>query len=164
MTEPTGHPPTDAELYRRYRPVVLDLLARRLRNLEEAEALAQEAMIRALKAARERPLRSFPAFLMRTAHNLATDVLRRRKFEGGWVDPETALTVQPEPEQVERFRLRGAVEALPPDYREVIVLRYERGLSFAEIASELDMSKNGAFARHERALDLLRQAFAKRRT
>ncbi|MBX2800545.1 MAG: sigma-70 family RNA polymerase sigma factor [Myxococcales bacterium] len=162
MTQPVSTT-EDAELYRKYRPKVFDLLVRRLRNVEEAEALAQEAMLRALQASKTKPIRSFGAFAMRIAHNLATDVLRRRRFEGGWVDPESALVVDPKPEQVELFRLRGLVEVLPPRYRQIILLRYEKGLSFAEIARSLDMSKNGAFARHERALDMLRESFGKRR-
>lgn len=163
VTEPTS-PPSDDALYRRYRPAVLDLLSRRLRNVEEAEALAQEAMLRGLDAAKTRPIRSFGAFVMRIAHNLATDVLRRRRFEGGYVDPEVALSVESPPERIELFRLRGLVDTLPPESRQIIDLRYQRGLSFSEIARELDMSKNGVFARHERALELLRESFARRRT
>lgn len=164
VTDPTFDPESDDALYRRYHPGVLDLLVRRLRNIEEAEALAQEAMIRGLDARKSKTIRSFGAFAMRIAHNLATDLLRRRRFEGGYVDPESALWEESPPERIELFRLRGIVDALPEEAREIIDLRYQRGLSFAEIARELDMSKNGVFARHERALDLLRQAFARRRT
>lgn len=164
MTDPTSQQEQDEVLYRRYQPAVVDLLTRRLRNVEEAEALAQEAMLKALDAARAKPIRSFGAFVMRVAHNLATDVLRRRRFEGGYVDPELALSVDQPPERIELFRLRSIVDSLPPESREIVDLRYQRGLSFAEIGRELGMSKNGVFARHERALDLLRQAFARRRT
>lgn len=164
MTDPASQRARDSELYRRHRPAVFDLLVRRLRNVEEAEALTQEAMLRALDASHRQEIRSFAAFALRIAHNLATDLLRRRRFEGGPVDAETALAVPAEPERVELFRLHGAVQSLPEQHQQIIELRYNRGLSFAEIAEELQMSKNGVFARHERALEMLRQIFARRRT
>jgi RNA polymerase sigma-70 factor (ECF subfamily) len=152
-----------AELYARWRPAVFDLLVRRLGNVEEAEALAQDALRRALDAARRGPLRSFPAYAMRVATNLATDALRRRKLERGREDPEEVLAVDPEPDRIELPRLREAVDELPEDCRRIVELRYTDGLSFAEIADALGRSKNGVFARHERALDLLRARFARRR-
>ncbi|HHO54580.1 MAG TPA: sigma-70 family RNA polymerase sigma factor [Deltaproteobacteria bacterium] len=164
MTDPAAQRARDGELYQRHRPAVFDLLVRRLHNVEEAEALAQEAMLRALDASHRQEIRSFTAFVLRIAHNLATDLLRRRRFEGGPVDAETTLAVPAEPERVELFRLEGAVRSLPESHQQLIELRYHRGLSFAEIAEELQMSKNGVFARHERALDQLRQIFARRRT
>lgn len=144
-----------AALYRHARPAVLDLLARRLGNWEEAEALAQEALVRTLDAARRGPLRSFRAFALRVATNLATDQLRRRRFE--WAREDTdALVAEADPDPDLR-RLRAALAELPDDVREVVELRYGQGLSFAEIATELSMSKNGVFARHERALARLRE-------
>lgn len=153
-----------AELYRRTRPAVLDLLARRLGNWEEAEALAQEALLRTLDAGRRGPLRSFRAFALRVASNLATDQLRRRRFEwarGG--DPDQLVAPSVGDDGPELDRLRSALAELPDDAREVVELRYSHGLSFAEIATRLSMSKNGVFARHERALALLRDRFATRR-
>jgi RNA polymerase sigma factor (sigma-70 family) len=61
-------------------------------------------------------------------------------------------------------RLRKEVAALPEAYREVVVLHYTHGLSFAEIAATLSMSKNAVFARHQRAVRLLRARFETRRT
>jgi DNA-directed RNA polymerase specialized sigma24 family protein len=52
---------------------------------------------------------------------------------------------------------------LEEDDRRVILLRYDAQLSFAEIGVELGMSKNGVFARHNRALERLRDMFAIRR-
>lgn len=153
-----------SELYRRHRPAVVDLLVRRLGNLEEAEALAQEALLRALDTAEREPLRSFVAYALRVASNLAIDALRRRRFD----DPAADLDALPvEPSQaaaVDHRRLRTHVDRLPEDLREVILLRYLDGLSFSDIADRLQMSKNGVFARHERALDLLRATFAPRRS
>ncbi len=164
MTDPVSQRTRDGELYRRHRAAVFDLLVRRLRNVEEAEALTQESLLRAIEASHRQEIRSFAAFALRIAHNLATDVLRRRRFEGGPADAETILSVPAEPERIELFRLEGAVRSLSEAHQQLIELRYRRGLSFAEIAEELQMSKNGVFARHERALETLRQFFARRRT
>ena len=152
------------ELYARWRPAVLNLLVRRLGNVEEAEALAQDALLRSLDAARRGALRSFPAYAMRVATNLATDAVRRRKLERARSDPEDLAATEPGADRLELPRLREAVDELPEECRQLLDLRYAEGLSFAEIAETLGMSKNGVFARHERALTLLRARFATRRT
>jgi RNA polymerase sigma-70 factor (ECF subfamily) len=154
-----------AALYARWRPAVVDLCARRLGNLEEAEATAQEALLRALQAHHAGEVRSFVAYALRVASNLSIDVLRRRRFEARAVAAgETVGSVEAQPEQAELSRMRRAVLELPGPYREVVELHYDHGLSFAEIASVLSMSKNGVFARHERAMALLRARFASRRS
>jgi RNA polymerase sigma-70 factor (ECF subfamily) len=153
-----------AELYARYRPVVFDLLARKLGNLEEAEGVAQEALVRALDAARTQEVRSFAAFVLRIANNLAIDRIRRARFERERTDPEVALQIHFDPDQAELGRLEDAVAQLPPDLQQVVQLKYGEGLSFSEIGERLSLSKNGVFSRHNRALDLLRDAFARRRT
>jgi RNA polymerase sigma factor (sigma-70 family) len=153
-----------ADLYSRWRQAVFDLLVRRLGNVEEAEALAQDALLRSLDAARRGELRSFPAYAMRVARFVATDALRRRKVERAQAQSEHALPAETAPDRLDLPRLREAVDTLPEDGRRILDLRYAEGLSFAEIALALGMSKNGVFARHERALDLLRAHFATRRS
>jgi RNA polymerase sigma-70 factor (ECF subfamily) len=160
----TGPRPATAALYARWRPVVFDLLVRRLGNVEEAEALAHDALLRAFAAHERGEVEHFPAYLLRVATNLATDAQRRQRLERGREDPEEVLSTDAEPDRAELGRLRSAVDALPAECREIVDLRYGEGLSFGEIAAALGMSKNGVFARHERALDLLRAAFARRRT
>jgi RNA polymerase sigma-70 factor (ECF subfamily) len=151
-----------AALILRWRRAVVDICARRLGNLEEAEAVAHDALLRALGAQRTETLRSFPAYVMRIAHNLTTDVLRRRRFER--VAPEEAEKLFVEaPDVADHARLHREVAELPEPYREVVLLHYTHGLSFAEIAATLSMSKNAVFARHQRAVRLLRARFATRR-
>lgn len=159
---------SDAELYARCWPAVVDVVARRLGSVEEAEAIAQDALLRALDAARAaaaggEPVRQFRAFAMRIALNLATDQLRRRDWRAPREDPEHLAAPAPAGEASirELERLRGAVDALAPEHREIVELRYVDGRSFAEIASMLGKSKNGVFARHQRALELLRAAFGR---
>ena len=52
--------------------------------------------------------------------------------------------------------LADAVERLPEDYRDVIILRHLRGLSFAEVSEAMDRSLNSVKKLWMRALDKLR--------
>ena len=157
-------PDGSSALYLRWRPVIFDVLLRRLNNLEEAENLCQEALVRALRAHAQGKVDRFGPYAMRTALNLANDRHRRERFRGEIEDLEAALQTVDEGGAPEHVRLRKAVLDLEPKLRAVIELRYDRELSFAEIATELGLSKNAAFARHNRALDELRAAFARKRT
>jgi DNA-directed RNA polymerase specialized sigma24 family protein len=53
-------------------------------------------------------------------------------------------------------RLTRALESLPPDQREVIALKIEGELTFAQIAAVLGISPNTAASRYRYALERLR--------
>jgi RNA polymerase sigma-70 factor (ECF subfamily) len=145
--------------YRVWWPVVVDYAARRLRNLEEAEVVAQEALLRALAVEAREPVMSFAALVLRIAHHLCVDHLRRGHWRTERADLDS-LSSAPREDGADLGRLRQAVDTLPPDLLEIVERRYVDGQSFAEIAEQLSMSKNGVFARHRRALDQLRRVLA----
>jgi RNA polymerase sigma-70 factor (ECF subfamily) len=153
---------TANELYRSWWPVAVDYAARKLGNLEEAEVVAQEALIRALDVLAREPVTSFPALVLRIAHNLVVDRVRRQDWRAEREEPDE-LPGPATTDSIELARLRLAVDELPAELREIVELRYVDDRSFAEIAAELQMSKNGVFARHERAIDALRSAFGRAR-
>jgi RNA polymerase sigma-70 factor (ECF subfamily) len=157
--------PAEADLgalYRTWWPVAVDFAARKLGNLEEAEAIAQEALLRALDVARREEVRSFSALVLRITHHLVVDRVRLAEWRSARTSPDDVPTRQ-EVDPVELGRIRAAVDQLPDDLREVVELKYVDGRSFAEIAGDLGLSKNGVFARHQRALDALRALFDPRR-
>lgn len=53
--------------------------------------------------------------------------------------------------------LRRALERLPPRQREVVVLRHDQGLSFAEIAALLEIREDAARANHYQGMRRLRR-------
>jgi RNA polymerase sigma-70 factor (ECF subfamily) len=57
----------------------------------------------------------------------------------------------------EARRLRAAVERLPPDYREVVRLRHEEGLSYEEIGRRLGRSDEAVRKLWTRAIVLLKE-------
>ncbi len=67
---------------------------------------------------------------------------------------------RPEDEAVAREQgeaVRAALARLPEDYRKVIALRYEEGLSFEEIAARLGRSANAGRKLFARAIERLQQ-------
>lgn len=143
------------ELVRRHERRVRGVVRRYAQRPEDVLDLSQRAFLRALQAARRArwlPLGQppFQALLLRTAVNLAKnharDAARWRRapleaLEGVAVPPAGSERL----EQEERARrMRGAVERLPRRQREVLTLRIDAELSFAEIAEALSITENNA--------------------
>jgi RNA polymerase sigma-70 factor (ECF subfamily) len=116
-------------------------------NPMAAEDITQEAFLRAYRGLpRFRGESSFYSWMYRITLNLCLNYLRRQprvpslaadappSHTDVVADPSTLL------EDRERQRLiRGAIDALPPHYRVVVVLRDLEGLSYQEIADLLSI-------------------------
>lgn len=72
---------------------------------------------------------------------------RNRKHEGRAIMPPASM-----PDD----QLQAAVAALPTAQREVVALKFQGGLTFAEIASTMGTSLNTAASRYRYAIDKLR--------
>jgi RNA polymerase sigma-70 factor (ECF subfamily) len=102
------------------------------------------------------------AFLIRLAHNAATDLIRRRgtrdktreQFAAEIISP-FAPTSDPD-EQTFRATLAGALAELPADQRAVVHLKLWEGLTFERIAEALEIPLNTATSRYRYGLDKLR--------
>lgn len=131
-------------------------LTRRLQRMvgdpAAAEDLRQEAFARAWASAPPEADRDhLRAWLHRTARNLAVDHLRRRHVRD-WVpmvDETIASTPDPDPDA--RIAAREALDRLTPHERLLLLLRFEGGLSLAEIGRLLDISEEAARKRVARA-------------
>ena len=116
------------------------------------------------------------AWLFQVARNRCLDELRRKRaihfseLESGNDEDDLApLAIMPDtrplPEEIaERHdlqsSLRSAIEALPPKFRSVVLLRYAGQLSFSEIGKTLNMPEATAKTYFQRARPLLRNALA----
>lgn len=102
------------------------------------------------------------AFLIRLAHNLAIDALRRRTTRQKNYDQlaaDTAALFAPSAdpdEQAFRETLAQALGQLPADQRVVLHLKLWEGMIFEQIAEALDISPNTAASRYRYGLDKLR--------
>jgi RNA polymerase sigma-70 factor, ECF subfamily len=145
-----GVPEACEEIVRRYERPIFGLIARMVRDEAQAEDLTQDTFLKMFRAlARYDPAMRFSSWLFRIAHNTAIDYLRQRRLlvvtpvddPDDEADPLQALpdpaAISPE-RSAERAELTVAVEhaldRVRPDYRAVLVLRYQEGLEYQEIA------------------------------
>src|SRR5262249_2652074 len=81
---------------------------------------------------------AFRTWLFRTTRHRAMDYLRRRRREAELLDDspiEDVAAAEPrDVETVDTALLEGALDAIPPPQREVLLLRYRDDLSYTEIA------------------------------
>lgn len=133
-----------------------DPLTRRLERLvgdaRTAEDLRQEAFARAWKSApRDAGHGHMRAWLHRTAHNLAIDELRRRRVRDWLPYEEEFAPAFEDADAEERIAAREAVERLSPHDRFLLLMRFEGGLSHAEIGRLLAIGEDAARKRVARA-------------
>jgi RNA polymerase sigma-70 factor, ECF subfamily len=161
------------ELVRRNEGLVLAIVRRYARSPEDARDLAQRTFLRAFEAARRafrRGARSgvpFRRWLVRIAVNLAKNHLRDElRFPRAPLDAlgSAAATTALAGDQLLRDerarRVRRAVLRLPRRQREVLTLRVDAELPFAEIAQTLGVSENAAKVSFHHATRRLRDALA----
>jgi RNA polymerase sigma-70 factor (ECF subfamily) len=135
---------------------------------DEARDVAQEAFLKAYRGlAGFKQEARFSSWLYQIALNLSRDRLRRRKTratvsldemeEAGPVMAETRPGAHER--LVERdlaHTVRRAIEALPEEQREVVILKEYEGLTFLEIAQALEVPVSTVKTRLYRGLGQLR--------
>jgi RNA polymerase sigma-70 factor (ECF subfamily) len=151
---------------RRYERPVFRLALRYARDADEAEELAQRTFLRVLDhAPKLRPEQPFRAFVFRVAANLCKNHLRDR---ARLVFGATIETAAPEDESLEqrerRARLRTALACLPLRQRQVVSLRIDAELAFAEIGETLSITENNAKVTFHHAMKKLRALVAQEET
>jgi RNA polymerase sigma-70 factor, ECF subfamily len=142
-------------------------------NHAEAEDLVQETYVRAIPAmGRLRPESNIKAWLFKILRNIWFNQLRKRRSEPPMVptDEESgSLDNLVNPGQssyeiyageVERRRVRAAIQELPIESREIILLREFEELSYQEIASLLGCPQGTVMSRLARARSKLRVLLA----
>ena len=136
------------------------LFARRWTNSRaDAEDVVQEAFVRFWR--RQHSLEN-RALLYATVRSTALDRLRRdqrRARREALAALDGADHFEPEfsPEDEGQQLLAAAVERLPNEQREVVVLKIWNELTFAEIGSALEISQNTAASRYRYALSALKK-------
>ena len=157
-----GDPYAFSELVKRYQRPVWRLALRFAHDGDEAEDLAQRTFLRVLDHAADlRPDQPFRAYLFRVAANLCKNHLRdRAKLLFGVPLDAVAPEAEPLESKERRVKLRTLLARLPFRQRQVVTLRIDAELPFAEIAESLSITENNAKVTFHHAMKKLRALLA----
>lgn len=138
----------------------LVLFARQwVRTPADAEDIVQEAFVKFWRRNHQIDDR---ALLYATVRSTALDLIRRdsrraRRESAVLGDAEQTIEPQFEAGDDSQYALALAMEHLPHEQREVLVMKIWNELTFAEIAQALEISQNTAASRYRYALAALKK-------
>lgn len=155
----------------KYKNALYHHVRRMVRDRAEIDDLVQETFIKAFSALDSYSTQyAFSTWLYKIATNHTIDYLRKRKIptysinkpiqtkEGEMEYELPDTTYRPDRHIVEdqrRSLIQEAIDALPPKYYRVIVMRHQQEKSYEEIAKELDLPLGTVKAHIFRARELL---------
>lgn len=153
-----------ARLVRRHERRVYQSCRRYLRDPVEAEDAAQEVFLNVFQSLAGFDGRApFGAWLYRIVHNHCLNRLERdRSWREQWRDAQS-LDAIPEPATAPTDDtpdvVQRALGGLPDAERQLLILRFEAGLSIAEIATALGLKLSATKMRLYRAQDRFKQIY-----
>ena len=137
--------PSWEEVARRYGRFLYNVAYRLAGNDDDANDLAQEALLRVRKGLESYQPGSMEAWLSRIVTNVFLDEVRRRRRRPVEAMPEDPDRVLPPTAAADAAtdklsdEVQAALRALPEDFRAAVVLADVVGLSYEEIAEALDV-------------------------
>jgi RNA polymerase sigma-70 factor (ECF subfamily) len=134
------------------------------RSLADAEDVLQEAFVRYWQHQRQLP-GDPEALLVTSIRRAALDharresrrALREEQADGGPGEGESCFASQPGEDAERRREIEAALQRLPGEQREVLVLKIWNELTFESIAGVLGIPANTAASRYRYALSALRK-------
>jgi RNA polymerase sigma-70 factor, ECF subfamily len=147
-------------LYIEYADSVYGYVRSLLRDEHDAEDVTQQVFAKLVTILPKYEQREVPfaAWILRVARNVAVDDMRRRRalpsddIAGG--DGEGC-----EPRQEDALTVREALATLPPEQRQVLMLRHLVGLSPGEIAAKMGKTEASIHGLHHRGRSALKIRF-----
>ncbi|MBN1541186.1 RNA polymerase sigma factor [candidate division KSB1 bacterium] len=154
-------------LVHRYRDALYSYAVYFLGNTQDAQDVVQEVLVRTWKNLDAIQIGASKTWMFRTTRNLCIDCERRKTARRKYTEPlETVLPCATDSidhpdvlfDQQELGRqIDLALKQLPPHLRSVIILREIEGLSYKEIAAQLEAPLNTVKVTLMRARQALRQ-------
>ena len=159
-------------LLNRHRKRILAYIYMMVKNRDVADDIFQETLIKVVRFVQEGRYTEngkFLSWVLRIAHNQVIDYFRQKKQRNNVSEGDAGYdilnnqkfsdhTVEEKliTNQIETD-VRKLIDFLPPEQKEVVLMRYYMGLSFKEIAEQTDVSINTALGRMRYALINLRK-------
>lgn len=164
-------------LVKRYNTGIFNFICHMLNDYDQASDVSQQVFVQLyISMPTLRTGEPLKAWLFQVARNRCLDELRRKRAihfseleASNDEDDLSPLAIMPDegplPDEIaERSdlqqKLRAAIDALPPKFRSVVLLRYTSQMSFSEIGRTLNMPEATAKTYFQRARPLLRASMA----
>jgi RNA polymerase sigma factor (sigma-70 family) len=154
-----------ALIFERHHVALFRYLLQMTRNRALSEDLVQEVFFRVLKYAKSyHPDCSFARWLYGMAHNAYRDCRHKTRGEQAPATVPEVRSAEPIAEELfarkqDVLFLEEALQRLPEDRREVLVLSRYHGLRYEEVAAILNCEVGAVKVRAYRALKELRETF-----
>lgn len=150
-------------LYVRFHDDVIRYVNSLVRDHHEAEDITHNVFAKLMTAISKYEERAVPftAWIMRVARNAALDHLRARRAVPT-DEVRVTETAEVDSNLGQGLDIREALEGLPIDQREVLVLRHVMGLSPMEIAGTLEKTESSVHGLHHRGRRALQSALESR--
>ena len=151
---------------------VYNIALRMTKNPEDAQELSQDTFVRAFIAIKKfRGDSSFATWLYRITMNVCTDFLRKRNkavvvsIEQSVYENQQTMQLadnEPGPDEIsEKNQLkklvREAMDLLPPEHRQVLILRDLLDMTYKDIAHTLNINEGTIKSRINRARESLKK-------
>ena len=156
---------------------VYNIALRMTKNPEDAQELSQDAFVRAFIAIKKfRGDSSFATWLYRITMNVCTDFLRKRNkasvisIEQSVYESQQTMQLadnEPGPDEIsEKNQLKKlvkeAMDLLPPEHRQVLILRDLLDMTYKDIANTLSINEGTIKSRINRARENLKKVITSR--
>ena len=155
-----GDPAAYAALYARLARPLLRVAAAMLGDASEAEDAVHDVFV-ALARGRERLryVEDLHAYVFASLRNAIAARIERRRIERRHWERLASIPASAScsPDSGDEVELAAALGALPAEQREIVVMKIDGGLTFAQIAQVLEISPNTAASRYRYALEKLRK-------
>jgi RNA polymerase sigma-70 factor (ECF subfamily) len=150
-----------ALLVRRLSPRLYGFIQRYHPDRDDCDDLLQETWIRALSSlGRFDPRKRFSTWLFQIALNLCRDLARRERtrsaFRKSAREARNGLTGMSAERRADSIRAMQAIETLPIEQKEVLLLRYYHGLAEAEVAEIVGCPRGTVKSRLHQAVKAVR--------
>jgi RNA polymerase sigma-70 factor (ECF subfamily) len=156
-----GNQEAVSELVRRHSPGLYGFIQRYRPDRDDADDLLQETWIRALaNLDKFDPNKRFSTWLFQIALNLCRDLARRDqarwRVRKGMQESQRGRTGATVEEKVDAMKAARTIETLPPQQKEVLLLRYYQGFSEGEASEILGCPRGTVKSRLHQAVKTLR--------
>ncbi len=156
-----------SELVARYKKLIFNVVYNLTKDKEEVDDISQEVFLKIYKSlGKYNPEFKFSTWSVTIARNLCVDLLRKKKVnvtaleEIEYVSKDMNTPENRYLKKEKALGIRKAIEELPENYRTPVVLYYQKGKAYKEIAEMLNLPVTIVKNRLYRARQTLKESVA----